>query len=183
MNALRRGWPALACAAVILVGLVLASTANAATDLRLSVEPQKVASFVTSIRLSPAVRVAADIYCKTRSKRVKAKNVLGKTLWWYQQRLRWCWKVQIGQVAKITAATARCAGTTYRITSWGYWWDFVRHVDCQYAGGVGSRYVTRFRQGHFRYCPLRTGCIQNKFPWAWVRGHAGGVSYAGGGGA
>ena len=141
------------------------------------------ASLTVRTKLSPAVEIAGGTFCKTRTKRVNAKNVLRRTLWWYQQRLRWCWRNKIGDVARITYATPRCGGTTYGITSWGYWWGFVRHVDCQYAGGIGKRYVFRFRQGHFRYCPLKTGCIQNKFPWAWVRGHAGGVSYADGGGA
>src|ERR671919_1021882 len=178
MTSLSSSWKALACAVLILSGLAATERADAgaATD-------QRVASFARSSTLSPVVQVAGGVYCKTRSMRVRAKNVLGQTLWWYQQRLRWCWRVKIGDVARITEATPRCAGTTYGITGWGYWWEFVRHIDCQYTGGVGSRYVLRYRQGHFRYFPLRTGCIQNKFPWAWGRGHSGGVSYAGGGGA
>jgi hypothetical protein len=55
-----------------------------------------------------------------------------------------------GQVAKITSATPRCAGTTYGITTWGYWWEFVGHIDCSWSGGVGYGGVTRYRQGHCR---------------------------------
>jgi hypothetical protein len=137
----------------------------------------------TSDRLLPTSHLAGAVYCKTREKKVTAESALtGANLWWYKQRLRWCWNQTPGQVAKITSATPRCAGTTYGITIWGYWWEFVGHIDCDWSGGVGSGGVTRYRQGHLRYCPQPTGCIQNKFPWVWVKGYVGGTSQAGGGG-
>lgn len=167
---------------VTLVGLLAASTATASSSLRAEIAPQQVASFETVDTRTAATRISATIYCKGAAKTVRAKNVLGQVLWWYRQRLSWCWSQDPGKVAKITSASPRCARTTYGITGWGYWWEFVRHVDCKWDGGVGYGGVTRWRKGHFRYCPIKTGCIQNKFPYAWVTGYVGGTYKTGGGG-
>lgn len=121
-------------------------------------------------------------YCFTRAVKAKGQNLLKQTVWYLKQRLNWCsklitknncncWKV----VANPYPPTKPCAGTTYKITNWGAGWDWKGFVDCKYGGGVGFSNVYRWREGHFQYCAVKVGCVQNVFPFAWIKGNGNGL--------
>jgi hypothetical protein len=129
--------------------------------------------------------------CKLVVKKITAEAFGSIDLWWIRQRLAWCWGPQSnepvpGPVVQVIKSgpwwTPRCKGRSYGITSAGFNWEWKGWVDCKAAGGVGQRYVKRWTKGHFQLCNPVAGCIQNGFPYAWVRGNAGGSYSKGGGG-
>jgi hypothetical protein len=71
--------------------------------------------------------LATTQYCKTVTKKVTGHSYFGIDIWWIKQRLYWCWKIEGagGQVSRwISAATPKCAGSTYAILSSGVFWEF-----------------------------------------------------------
>lgn len=163
--------------------LAIAGSASASTTAQ-QIEAQQVASFSTAARsLGSWTRLTASgtIYCYGKQKTIRAKNAIGKTMWWYRQRLVWCGTLGPDYYWIVTSVNKRCTKTTYGITLYGAWWEFVGHTDCYYSGGIGKGQVMRGRQGHFRYCTPWTGCISNLFPWAKVWGSASGSWWTAGG--
>lgn len=70
-----------------------------------------------------------------------AKNIFGKKLWQYNQRLNWC-----SNGSSITSASRERWGETFWIG-----WRFKGHIDSAIYGGRGHTYYRAVTQGHFEY--------------------------------
>ena len=180
---MRRKMLLAALAGGIVLALALASQAGAA-----SWSNRVVAIEATAGKVKPAPQLAAKtdaVACYGRAVAAKGKTTVGLIAWKYKQRVYWCsdlvtkdncncWLV----VNYPSSPTKPCTGTSYKITTAGSigGWEFVRHVDCKYGGGVGHPNIYRWREGHFRYCPIKAGaCVQDVFPFAWIKGNGNGL--------
>ena len=178
---------------VALVGaLVLAPTTAAVLPAEEEVALALQQSIATSYEVTDeGVEVDLFAKCAQRTKKITAEAFGTIDLWWIRQRVAWCWGPQSneptpGPVVQVIKSgpwwTPKCRGRSYGITAAGFHWEWVGWVDCKASGGVGNTYVKRWTKGHFKLCNPAAGCIQNGFPYAWVRGNTGGSSSAGGGG-
>lgn len=173
-------------AALIVGALAVASSAPAGSlpTMDGTMVSGRVASVERTTKTFPVASTAEDIYCYGKNSTYRAKNAIGNTLWFYRQHLGWCGQLNSAHYWVIVGTTPKCQRTSYKITNVGgvTGWEFIGHVDCQYAGGVGKGFVKRWREGHFRLCPVKVGgCVQNVFPFVWVRGDAIGAFTRGGG--
>jgi hypothetical protein len=176
---------------IILCGLVLA-LAPVAQAARANVESQTaqdlavVTQTVTHVR-TETVKSIAVANCYVEVHKTTGENAFNVDLWWIKQRVAWCGRkiTQNQHTAWVIASgpwyTPKCKGRSYGITAAGFWWEWLGWKACRAKGTIGDNKLYRYGKGKFRYCPVSTGCIQYKEPFAWVRAWANGDKEEGGG--
>jgi hypothetical protein len=161
-----------------------ASEAGTAQDLTF-LEQQVVNVRETTVSSRTFKRGMSNCYVEVH--KTTGENAFNVDLWWVKQRVAWCGKkiTQVTHPAWVIASgpwyTAKCKGRSYGITAAGFWWEWLGWRACRAKGSVGDSKLYRYGRGKFRYCPVSTGCIQYKEPFAWVRAWANGDKEEGGG--
>lgn len=95
--------------------------------------------------------------CKQITGKITTKNVMGDTIYTFQQTAVWCW----------SSGSITYKYSDYNVSSPGQFWEFKGLVDSQSSSGTTSPWI-RYREGYFAQCfPnwLGGGCYHKSYPW------------------
>lgn len=153
------------CVLASLVMAMVPSMAQAAETPCDPADPECAVTFPTG-DINEGISSGADgSTCRQNTMWIEGRNLVGWTLWRYNQQIKWCYKG-----GKITSAS--------RLNRWGtvsgLVWEFKGHTGSAISGGKGKTSYNAWTQGHFAACAVWV-CAQHKYPWIRQIGYANGT--------
>jgi len=109
--------------------------------------------------------------CKTVDAWKNKYTLLGSLAYRFHHTKRWCWNsnrvTSVNTDVYVSHVQECCQDYEGVIASSGYYYDYFSNIS---KSGHYSR-----RQGKFRNCILRYGCISTTYPWVKIYAHGNGT--------